>query len=406
MTADRLCQYGARGAGELWVGEGIEAMRILVACDSFKGSLSSQAAAGSVAAGVRRVFPAAEIDFLPIADGGEGTALTLTEALGGRRHIVRVTGPYGGPVDAMFGVLPSGEAVMDMAAASGLTLTPPTGPDIMRATTYGTGQLIAAALEQGCRGIYLGIGGSATNDGGLGVAAALGVRFRDGQGRETGHAGQDLAAIREIDLSGLDPRLRDTELLVLCDVTNPLCGPTGAARIYGPQKGANAAEVAALDEGLSHLAAVVKEKLGLDLAAAPGAGAAGGLGFGLMAFLGAKLRPGIDFLLDAAGFAAKIRQVDLVITGEGRLDGQSAFGKTPAGIARRAAEFGVPTVAVAGSLSGDLSGVYAAGIRGAEAAVCAPMSLEAAMAGAEAMLANGAERLMRAIDVGMSLGSG
>ncbi len=380
-------------------------MRIMIACDSFKGSLSSSEAAAAIARGVLQVFPDAEIICLPVADGGEGTAQALTQALGGKLYQTAVSGPLGKKVEAAYGILPDGSAVIDMASASGLTLLSADQLDIMSASTYGTGELMLAALGQGCRRLYVGIGGSATNDGGLGMAQALGVRFFDEQGRlvEPGAGGRDLARISHVDMAALDSRILAAEIIVLCDVTNPLCGETGAAQIYGPQKGGSPEEIRLLDDGLARLADLVNACLGRDLAKAPGAGAAGGLGFGLMAFAKAKLYPGIDFLLTAAGFEGKLSQTDLVITGEGRLDGQSSFGKTPAGIARKAGEFGIPVVALAGSLARDLGNVYAAGIAAAEAAICSPMELAQAMAEAEDMVCAAAERLLRAIAVGMRL---
>lgn len=415
-------------------------MRILIACDSFKGSLSSVEAAKSISAGARRVFPTAEIDIIPVADGGEGTAMALTEALGGRLERVWVCGPMANPVEAFFGILPGGEAVMDMASASGLTLTPKGKTDVLSATTYGTGQLILAALDQGCRRIYLGIGGSATNDGGLGMAQALGARFLDHEGSVLGArflgsegnalgegdqlngraspptglcagqsfpgvylAGKHLAQVAAVDLSGLDPRLASTEISVLCDVTNPLCGPSGASYVYGPQKGAGPAEMALLDEGLARLAGVARQALGQDFAGLPGAGAAGGLGFGLMAFVGANLLPGIDFMLNAAGFDDKARRADLIITGEGRLDRQSAFGKAPAGVAARGRAAGVPVAAIGGAIEGGLQDLYEAGVSAAEAGVCSPIPLAEAMEKAPAYVADAAERLMRAVALGMRL---
>ncbi|MDR0469946.1 MAG: glycerate kinase, partial [Peptococcaceae bacterium] len=383
-------------------------------------SLGSTEAAKCISAGIWRVLPDAVIDVVPIADGGEGTAVTLTEALGGKLNQVSVQGPMADTVNAVFGILPGGEAVLDMASASGLTLIQEGKKDILAATTYGVGQLISAALDQGCQRIYLGIGGSATNDGGIGMAQALGVRFLDDKDRNLSRqasaqplpaqpspsvflAGRHLSDIAAIDLSGLDPRLLSTEILVLCDVTNPLCGPLGASHVYGPQKGADPTEIALLDEGLSHLAALIQQSTNRDLAELPGAGAAGGLGFGLMAFTNAKLHPGIDFMLTAADFDDKISRADLVITGEGRLDRQSAFGKTPAGIAHRCAASGTPVIAIGGAIEGSMSALYEAGISAIEAAVCAPIPLAEAMEKAPAYLTDAAERIIRAISLGSRL---
>jgi len=389
-------------------------MRIIIASDSFKGGLSSAEAAMHIAEGIRRILPDAVIDVVPIADGGEGTTIALTEALGGELQTITVTGPMADPVQAVIGILPGGEAVVDMASASGLTLVPPGKTDVLSATTYGTGQLLMAALERGARRIYMGIGGSATNDGGLGMAQALGVRFLDGDGNPLGWrrdslspdyylSGGYLMEVASIDLSGVDARLAGAEILVLCDVSNPLCGPTGASYIYGPQKGAGAAEKAILDKGLAHLAQIVRRDLNMDLAEIPGAGAAGGLGFGLMAFTGASLQPGVDIILDASGFDDKANEADLIITGEGRLDHQSAFGKTPAGIARRGMALGVPVIAIGGAIEGNLEALYEAGVGAVEAGASYPMPLSEAIEKAPALIADAAERIMRSIMLGMRM---
>lgn len=402
-------------------------MRILIACDSFKGCFGSAEAAGYISTGILKVVPDAEIDVICIADGGEGTALILSEMLGGDPRRTRVCGPLGDPVDAFFSALPGGSAVMDMASASGLTLMPEGKRDVMAASTFGAGQLILAALEHECRRIYIGIGGSATNDGGLGMAAALGVRFYDKHGQKLGGAaqqnsplrgtaqqnsllsGKDMIDVAAIDVSDIDHRLASTEISILCDVRNPLCGPNGAARTYGPQKGATPEQVGLLDRGLAHLAEVVKRDIGPDLADVEGIGAAGGLGLSLIAFAGAKILRGIDYVLDTAGFDEKARRSDLIITGEGKMDAQSFYGKAVSGIAKRGMELGVPVIAVCGSIDAngvDMQKLRSVGVCAAEAAVCRPMELGEAIEKGPDYLVQATERIMRAIAIGSRLGEG
>ena len=330
-------------------------MNIVVAIDSFKGTLTSQQAGAAVAEGIRRVQPDARVLVLPVADGGEGTVEAILTARGGSRHSTRVTGPLGGSIEAAFGVLdaPAGvkTAVIEMAAASGMTLLDPTDYDPLQATTYGTGELIAAALDLGCRNILVGLGGSATVDGGCGAAQALGVRFYDVVGDlvPTGIGGWYLDQVCRIDLTDRDRRVGQCRITAWCDVDNPLCGPTGAARTFGPQKGATPKQVELLDENLLQLSDIIQGNLGVDVSTCPGGGAAGGLGAGLMAFLGAELVPGIEAVLDAIGFDEHISHADLVVTGEGCLDAQSAMGKVVAGVGKRARAAGVPVIAIAGS---------------------------------------------------------
>ena len=403
-----------------------KAMKILIASDSFKGCMSSAEVAKNITTGILRVFSDAKIEVLTIADGGEGTALVLTEVLGGQLHRKRVFGPMANPVDAVFGILPGGEAIMDMASASGITLVPEGKTNIMSATTFGTGQMILAALDHGCRRIYLGIGGSATNDGGLGMASALGVRFLDEHGkslcgeiscdiepmddsqlpRDFFLGGKDLLKVAKIDISNIDHRIVSTNFFILSDVTNPLCGSTGAAHTYGAQKGATPEDIELLDRGLSHFAEVVKRDIGLDLAEMDGIGAAGGLGLSLIAFMGAKMLRGIDYILDAIGFDEKACQSDLIITGEGRIDPQSAYGKVISGIAIRGAKLGVPVIAIGGAIDGDIQELYNAGVCSVEAAVSHPMTLDEAMKNGADNLVLATERIMQAIELGMRLATG
>ena len=331
-------------------------MKIVIATDSFKGTLTSLQAGRAMADGIRRVMPEAKVVVLPVADGGEGTVEAILEARGGRRETARVKGPLGDPADAAFGILPDGNhAVIEMAAASGLTLLEPDRYDPLNASTYGTGQLITAALDHGCRDLLVAVGGSATVDGGCGAAQALDVRFltADGTPIKPPIGGGQLDEINRIDLTNRDPRIAKTQITVLCDVTNPLVGPNGAARVFGPQKGADPQQVEQLDRNLAHLAAIIQQDLGIDIRDLPGAGAAGGLAGGLAAFTSASLTRGADTVLDLLALDDHLEGADLVVTGEGRLDAQSRMGKVVSGVATRARSAGVPVIAIAGSASTD-----------------------------------------------------
>lgn len=309
-----------------------------------------------MASGIAVAEPKADVDLCPIADGGEGTVDAMLSATDGTAKTTTVAGPLGEPVAAAWGLLGSRNnepltAIIEMAAASGLALVAPAQRDATKTTTFGTGQLIQAALTAGARRIIMGIGGSATNDGGCGMATALGAVFRDLNGQPVPRpAGSDLADIGSIDLNGIDPRISQIQIIVACDVTNPLTGPHGAAHIYGPQKGASHQQVEHLDRGLAHLARLIFEQLGKDIETLPGAGAAGGLGGGLLSFLGARLQPGIELVLDALDFDQRVNGCDLCLTGEGRLDGQSVSGKACLGVAQAARRAGVDTVALVGSI--------------------------------------------------------
>ena len=326
-------------------------MRIVLAPDSFKESLTAQQACDALAEGIRTVVDDVEFVDVPMADGGEGTVDALVDATGGERITTTVTGPLGGAVEATWGMLGDRmTAVIEMAAASGLPLVPAELRDARITTTYGTGELVRAALDRGARHLLLGIGGSATNDAGAGFASALGVRFLDSDGHDLPPGGAALAELASIDLTGLDPRLAWCQVEVACDVTNPLCGPNGASAVFGPQKGADPATVSALDAALARFANVVHEQTGRDVLEVPGAGAAGGLGAGLLAFADATLTSGVGLVARHAGLAERVVSADLVITGEGRVDSQTRNGKTPWGVAQAAHAAGVPVVAVAGLL--------------------------------------------------------
>lgn len=381
-------------------------MRVIVAPDSFKGSLSALEAARAMARGIRAVFPEAEVIELPIADGGEGTVEALVAATEGTLRHAAVRGPLGDPVRAAWGVLGDGRtAVIEMAAASGLTLVPEGRRDPRRADTFGTGELVRAALDAGFRRLILGIGGSVTNDGGMGLARALGARFLDEAGGDLADGGAALARLARIDLRGLDPRLAETELLVACDVDNPLCGPRGASAVYGPQKGATAEVVRELDAALATYARVARRDTGRDGAEVPGAGAAGGLGAGLLFFTPARLRPGVEIILEAVDFEGQVRGADLVLTGEGRTDAQTAMGKAPVGVATAAKRHGVPVVCLSGGLGEGADAVLARGIDALAALPPGPLGLEACLADGAPLLEAATARVGRLLKVGRALTS-
>ncbi|KRW61980.1 glycerate kinase [Pseudomonas sp. TTU2014-080ASC] len=358
-------------------------MKVVIAPDSFKESLGAAQVAAAIGRGWKAVFPQAEIVLRPMADGGEGTVDAVLSAIGGERRVTTVEGPLGKPVDAHWGWLPGGTALIEMAAASGLALVAPEQRDPGRTSTYGTGQLISAALDAGARHIILALGGSATNDGGTGLLRALGVRFLDAQGQTLAHGGAALSGLHRIDRSGLDPRLADVSVQVAADVDNPLCGPYGASAVFGPQKGASAAQVEQLDDALRQLAVVVATDLGKDFSQEPGVGAAGGLGFAARAFLNACFRPGVELVTELTGLAQSMAGANLVITGEGRFDAQSLHGKTPVGVAKLAQSHGIPVVVLAGSLGEGYQQMYQAGVVAAFSVVPGPMTLEQACADAE-----------------------
>lgn len=338
-------------------------MRVLVAPDKFRGTLTARQAAEAVATGWRRARPDDVLDLAPMADGGEGTMQALVDALGGEVVRLTVGGPRGEPVDAAFGIAEGADgrvAIVEMASASGLEMLSPSRRDPRLTTTRGTGELIRAALDRAPARLIVGLGGSATNDGGAGMAQALGVRLSDAQGREIGAGGAALHGLARIDVTGLDPRLRTVVCVAATDVDNPLTGPSGASVVFGPQKGASGDDVVMLDRALGHLAALVQRDLGVSLRDEPGAGAAGGLGFGLMAFLGARVRPGVEVVAEALGLPARMAEADLAITGEGKLDAQSLHGKAPAGILRLARELSVPAAIVCGQVE---PGVALAGVQ-------------------------------------------
>lgn len=365
-------------------------MKIVIAPDSFKECLTAAQVAQSIENGMRQIFPDAEYVQVPVADGGEGTLQSLVDATQGRFIEVTVTGPLGEPLNACFGLLGNGNtAMIEMAQASGIELVRPEARNPLIATTFGTGELIKAALDLGVRHFIVGIGGSATNDGGAGMLQALGIKLLDDNNQELEHGGAALAKLSHIDLATMDERLKQCTFIAASDVNNPLTGVNGASATFGPQKGATPEMVALLDNALRHYAAIIKRDLGIEVDAVAGAGAAGGMGAALLGFLNAKLKPGIEMVMEAAELAEKVKGADLVITGEGRIDGQTAQGKTPVGVARIAKMESIPVIALAGSVGPGVEAVYEKGIDALFPVVHGAVSLDEA-------LAKGSENLTRA----------
>lgn len=375
-------------------------MNILIAPDSFKDSLKAIEVARALDLGLKKVLPDAKIRMIPMADGGEGTVESVIDATKGRILKKQVKDPLMREISAFCGISGDGSfAVIEMAAASGLELLETKERNPWITSTYGTGELISYALDQGCRRILLGIGGSATNDCGMGMATALGVKFLDIEGKQLPQGGGALANVRTINMEGLDPRIRETEIRVACDVSNPLTGSQGASFVYGPQKGADAEMVSALDKNLSHFARVIREQLGKDIDAVPGAGAAGGLGGGLMAFLEARLVGGFDMVAESVNFEESVQWADLVITGEGRMDSQTKFGKTPYGVARMALKFGKTVIGVAGTLEEDAHELYSEGFNLILPIQEKPIDLSGALKNAPALLERSGERIGRILKI-------
>lgn len=374
-------------------------MKIVVSLDSFKGSLSSEEANRAVAEGIRRAMPEAEVVTSPLADGGEGTALALTIALGGRMEHITVTGPLGEPVLAEYGWIPERETmVLEMATCAGLPLVPKEKRDPMVTTTYGVGEMIAYGIkEKGCRRFLVGIGGSATNDGGVGMLSALGFSFLDREGAPIRQGAGGLADLARIDRTGALKALSECDFCIACDVTNPLTGGMGCSAVFAPQKGAAPEDIPRMDAWLAAYGEKTAALFGKDLAQSPGAGAAGGLGFAFLAYLGGRLESGVRLVLNETGLREKIQGADLVITGEGRLDGQSCMGKAPIGVADLAAEQNVPVVALAGCLGAQVEGCLTQGIHAYFPILPGPCSLEEAMEGERAYrnLRGTAEQVLR-----------
>ncbi|WP_372774815.1 glycerate kinase [Mangrovibacterium sp.] len=372
-------------------------MKILIAPDSFKDCLEAADVARFLADGVRRVFPEAEIKSIPVADGGEGFVQTMLSALGGERVSIQVFDPLRRPVLAFYGILPDGTAVIEMAAASGIELLKPEERDPLQTTTFGTGQLMVDAMKKGCGRIIIGIGGSATNDGGMGMARALGYRFPDKNGDKVSQGGGSLGRIESIDASELNPLLAQTEVLVACDVSNPLTGPNGASAVYGPQKGATPEVVDMLDRNLAHFAEIIRRDLKIDVLSLPGSGAAGGLGAGLVAFAGGRLQAGFDIVKEQTKLEAAVMEADFVLTGEGKMDSQTKHGKTPWGVAQLAKKYKKPLFAFAGFLGEGYRELYGEGFTSIFALPKGPASLDACIANAPELLADTAEQVFRVL---------
>lgn len=378
-------------------------MKIVIAPDSFKDSLGAAEVAEAIALGLQEAFPQAELVTCPMADGGEGTIDAILAALGGELRTATVSGPLGGHVTARWGWLADTRtAIIEMAEASGIQLVPIESRDACYSTTWGTGELISCALEAGAESIILAIGGSATNDGGAGMLQALGARLLDADGQSVDPGGASLLHLASIDISGLDPRLSSLTVKVAADVDNPLCGPNGAATIFGPQKGASPEQVDLLDAALANFADHVAHLLDKDLRNEPGAGAAGGIGFAALAFLNASFHPGVEVVADLTGLVKHMKGADLVVTGEGRFDGQTLRGKTPFGVTRVAQQAGAPVVVLAGTLGEGYAQLYEHGISAAFSVVSGPMALADACRHAPRLLRE------RARDVGnlLRLGQG
>ena len=338
-------------------------MKVVIAIDSLKGSLSSMEAGTAIKDGILAAKPDAEVIVKPLADGGEGTTDALIEGMNGERIDLTVTGPMHTPVDAYYGYLKdTNTAVMEMASAAGITLVPDSEKNPLLATSYGVGEMINDAIQRGCRNFIIGIGGSVTNDGGIGMLKALGVRFLDENGEDAGEGGQALAKVARIDVSGMNPLLKECHIQVACDVNNPLCGENGSTYVYGPQKGVTEDMKKTLYEAMVHFARVTSETLENDYMNTPGAGAAGGLGYAFLAYTGAALTPGIELILDAVGLEEELSGADVVVTGEGRLDFQTAMGKAPVGVARLAKKYNAKVIAFAGSVTKEATACNKEGI--------------------------------------------
>jgi glycerate 2-kinase len=379
-------------------------MKIVIAPDSFKESMTAAEVCAAVEAGFRKVFGDADYLHVPVGDGGEGTVQSVADATDGRIVEVQATGPLGDKVDAFYGITGDGKtAVIEMAAASGLHLVPRESRNPLVTTTRGTGELILDALDKKVERIVLGLGGSATNDGGAGMASALGVKFLDVNGEELRPGGEALSELLTIDVSEMDPRLKSVKVDVACDVTNPLTGPLGASAVFGPQKGATPEMVGILDESLKRYAEVVERVLFIPVDELPGAGAAGGLGAGVVAFLDGKLQSGIDLVLDVIGFEEGVRDASLVITGEGRIDSQTVHGKAPVGVAKRAKSVAadVPVIAIAGSVGPDYEAVFEHGIDAVFSVVNGVVTLEEALANGAVNVEKTAENIARLLKVNL-----
>ena len=372
-------------------------MKIVITPDSFKGSLSADQICRIIGSQVKKFLPDAEVAAFPVSDGGEGMVDSLLGVMDGKRVSCEALDPCFKKITADYGILEDGTAVIEMAAASGLPLVPEGKRNPMETTTYGTGELMKDAFSKGCRKFILGIGGSATTDGGIGAASALGIRFLNESGQEVALSGKGLSAIKRIDVTGLDPKWKECEIIIACDVDNPLCGENGSAAVYGPQKGADPEMIKCLDAGLSNLETVISDQTGIVYRDRSGIGAAGGFSLPFVAFFNAELRPGLDIVLDVLEFDQKISGADLVITGEGKTDFQSAMGKVLSGVAERSHRQGIPVIALSGALEEGYEKLYEMGMTAAFSTWCSGKDLEWQMTHAEENLKRTSEDLLRLI---------
>lgn len=373
---------------------------IVLAPDSFKESMTAKEVCLAMEKGIKKVDNKINCIHVPMADGGEGTMQSLIDATNGKAYSIKVVGPLSNEVEAQYGILGDGEVgVIEMASASGIHLVPKNKRNPLITTTYGTGQLIKACLDKGVKKILIGIGGSSTNDGGAGAMEALGAKFLDEEGREIGFGGGNLGKLKKIDLSNFDERLSNTEIEVACDVNNPLCGENGASNIFGPQKGATKEMILVLDNNLRHYADIIKKQYEKDVLNIPGAGAAGGLGAGLLAFLDGKLKKGIDLVIKYSGLEEKIKLSDIVITGEGSIDYQTKFGKTPIGVAKLAKNYGKPVIALAGKVGDNIDDLYENGIDSIFGIMRGITSIEEALENGKENVEKASENIMRLINI-------
>ena len=382
----------------------VKKLKVVAAPQTFKGSISALNAAEAISIGVKNIYPSAEVLLCPVADGGDGTLETLVEVSNGNIVECVVEGPTGTPVEAQWGAMGDEQtAVIEMARTSGLALLDLNERDPLNASTYGLGEAILSALDQNYRKFIIGIGGSATNDGGAGMAQAVGISLKDEFGKEIPRGGAALSKLHSIDTVGIDPRIKQSEFMVACDVNNPLTGPEGASAVYGPQKGATPEMITQLDEALKNFAETILRDLGEEVEHISGAGAAGGLGAGMMAFMGGTLKPGVDIVLDTVGLADKLKGTDIVITGEGGIDFQTVYDKAPIGVAKLAKNLGIPTIALAGLVGKDFQVVHKDGIESVFSIVNGPMTLENASSNAHRLIVESTEQVMRLLRVGSTL---
>jgi glycerate kinase len=373
---------------------------IVLAPDSFKESMTAKEACEAMERGIKKANSNISCIHVPMADGGEGTMQSLVDATNGKIYSLKVVGPLGNEVDALYGILGDRETgVLEMASASGIQLVPPEKRNPLVTTTYGTGQLIKACLNHGIKKLLIGIGGSATNDGGAGVIQALGGKLLDNQGKQLSFGGGELGKLNSIDLSDFDPRIKDITVEVACDVNNPLCGERGASNVFGPQKGATKDMIAILDSNMKHYADIIENKLGKDVLNEPGGGAAGGLGAGLMAFFNGTLKKGIELVIQYTGLEEKIKAADMVWTGEGSIDFQTQFGKTPLGVAEVAKKYNKPVIALAGRVGGDIDILYEKGIDSIFGIMKGVTSLEEALAKGPENIERTAENIIRLMNL-------